>query len=132
MLSGVYGTAAAEERAAERRSQSASAFIVTLAMVAAVATVLLISSTNSRPTDLFSQTIQFSNGQRAELSRKDFVPLSMDGNSADTKQARTEIAGLYAAAGMEMRVHRSRQQELAQVRSDPPPTEIKLVRNILK
>ena len=116
MSSGVYGAAVLAERPAERRTRTSPALLVSLGMCVAVAAVLFISNMDSRPAELFSRTIQFSNGQRAELSRRDFVPLSRDGASSTSKQARHEIAGLYAAAGMEMRVHNKyRQQELAQV-----------------
>ena len=99
-------------------NQSSKALTVaSLALCAAVAAVLFVSNIDSKPSALFSETIQFSNGHQAELSRHDFVPLSRNGASPDSLEARHQMAGLYQAAGVRMKdpTPASRQQELAEV-----------------
>jgi hypothetical protein len=103
---------------AQSASQSSRALAVaSLALFAAVAAVLFISNVDSEPSALFSETIQFSNGQQAELSRHDFVPLSRNGPSPNSLQARRQMASLFQAAGVRMKASppASRQQELAEV-----------------
>jgi hypothetical protein len=99
-------------------NQSSKALAVaSMALCAAFAAVLFVSYVDSQPSALFSETIQFSNGQQAELSRHDFVPLSRNGARPDSLQARHQMAGLYEAAGVRMKdpTPASRQQELAEV-----------------
>ena len=113
-MTGIYGSAGESERPMQQRNQSATVLLAFLGTFVVVAAVLFVYN-SPQQTDLYSTTIQFSNGQRAELSRRDFVPLSRNSQRVESKQARDEMAGLYAAAGMAMRVRQSRQQELAQV-----------------
>lgn len=116
-MSSSYGSAEVGARPLQHRSKGSALLLSSIVTFVAVGAVLFVSITDLRPADLFSKTIQFSNGEQAELSQRDFVPLSRHGGTVNSKQAKNQIAGLYAAAGMEMRVHRSRQQQLAQVNS---------------
>jgi hypothetical protein len=88
-----------------------------LALCVSIAAVIFVSNVDSQPSALFSETIQFSNGQQAELSRHDFVPLSRNGKRPDSLQAQHQMAGLYQAAGVRMKdpTPAFRQQELAEV-----------------
>ena len=58
-------------------------------------------------------------GARAELSRRDFVPLGSDGSARMTALAKRQLDGLFAAAGvnygMGAKKHKARQSMLAQV-----------------
>jgi len=68
---------------------------------------------------LSSTVVQGRSGARAELSRRDFVPLGSDGSARMTALAKRQLDGLFAAAGvnygMGAKKLKARQSMLAQV-----------------